>query len=380
MRTSPSTRAAVAAVVLIALAGVGYVLADGKSGGNKAQRRAPPPAPVLVAAAKTQDMPIRLSTIGAAQARATVAVKSRVDGQLMEAHFREGEAVEKGALLFRIDPRPFAAQLRQAEANQARDRATLAKVKGDLVRYQELAAKGFSSRQKYEETVAAANSLEAVIRANEAAIDFARLQLGYTEIRAPISGRAGSLLVNVGNLVKANDTQALVVIHEIKPIYVSFALPEQHLAEVKRRIASGGLTARVSVPDDPRPPAEGTIDFVNNAVDAATGTIGMRATFANADERLTPGQFVTVEVTMSTLKDVVVVVATAIQSGQKGTYLFVVKKDDMTVEQRMVTTGITVERMTVIREGLKAGETVVVDGQLRLFPGAKVAPKEAPAS
>ncbi len=379
MASKTASRWVVAGAVAAAVAGAGYALAPGGPAGAKNAKGGRPPAPVVVAEASHRTVPVRLSTIGTAQARSTVSVKSRVDGQLLEAHFQEGQTVRKDDLLFRIDPRPFAAQLRQAEANLARDRAQLERVRADLKRYGELAEKGYSSRQKYEEALATANALDATIRADAAAIDFAKLQLDYTSIHSPITGRTGSLLVNPGNLVKANDTAALVVIVETQPIYVSFALPEAHLSENKRRMAAGTLTVEVSVPQDTAPPPTGAVFFVNNAVDVATGTIGLKAVLENKDERLTPGQFVNVNVTMSTLRDAVVVPSQAIQTGQKGTFVFVVKPDSI-AEQRPVVVGVSVDGVTVVQDGLKAGEKVVTEGQLRLAPGVKVAPKRTPTS
>jgi multidrug efflux system membrane fusion protein len=374
-----SSRWLIAVLAVAALAGAGYALLPGAPAGAKSPKAQRPPAPVMIADVSLRTVPVRLNAIGTVQARSTVSIKSRVDGQILEAHFREGQAVRKGDLLFRIDPRPFAAQLRQAEANLARDRAQLEKVRADLQRYEALAEKGFSSRQKHEEAIAAANALDAVIRANQAAVEFARLQLDYTSIHAPISGRTGSLLVNAGNLVKANDTVALVTIVETQPIYVSFAVPEGHLPEIKRRMAAGKLTVEVGVPDDPAQPAAGEIFFVNNTVDVATGTITMKAVLDNADERLTPGQFANVSITMSILVDATVVPSHAIQNGQQGAFVFVVKPDN-TVEQRPVKLGVAVDDVTVVHEGVKAGEKVVTEGQLRLVPGIKVAPKAATTS
>ncbi len=355
------------------------------AGTGKNAGKGPPPAPVLIAQTEMADVPVVLSAIGTVQARASVAIKSRVDGHLFESNFREGQAVAKGDLLLRIDSRPFAAQLKQAEAALSRDRSQLSKVRADLARYGTLTEKGVASKQKYEEAQAAVSSLDATIRADEAAVELARLQLEYTAIHAPIGGRAGSLLVSVGNLVKANDASPLVVINEIRPVYVIFALPEQHLDEIRRRVAQGGIGIEVRPTEDTRAPAVGAVDFVNNAVDSATGTIGLRATIANEDERLLPGQFVTVRVTMNTLKGAIVVPSQAIQNGQKGQYVYVVKSGSLKdgrgeVEQRYVKTGIPFGAKVVVAEGLAGGETVVTEGQMRLQPGGRVALRTAPAS
>ena len=369
--------------LLVALAVGGYFAAT--IGLGKKAGQGQPAAPVLVAQTEMADVPVVLSAIGTVQARASVAIKSRVDGHLFEANFREGQAVAKGDLLLRIDPRPFAAQLRQAEAALARDRSQLAKVRADLARYGTLTEKGIASKQKYEEAQAAVSSLDATIRADEATVELARLQLDYTAIHAPIGGRAGSLLVSVGNLVKANDASPLVVINEIRPVYVIFTLPEQHLDEIRRRMAQGGIVVDVRPTEDARPPATGPVDFVNNAVDSATGTIGLRATIANEDERLLPGQFVTVRVTMNILKGAIIVPSQAIQNGQKGPYVYVIKAGSLKdgrgdVEQRYIKTGIPFGANIVIQEGLAGGETVVTEGQMRLQPGGRVVLRTAPSS
>lgn len=371
-----TTRAVIAGAVLVAMA-AGLYYVSRAEGSSKNTRKGPPPAPVITAKAVAADVPVVLTAIGTVQARASVAVKSRVDGHILETHFREGQPVAKGDLLIRIDPRPFEAQLKQAEANVARDRAQLAKVRADLKRYGALTERGVASVQKHEESQAAASSLEATIRAGEAAIEFARLQLEYSSIRSPIDGRAGSLLISAGNLVRGTDAAPLVVINETRPVYVSFTLPEQHLGEIRRRMGQDGLTVEARPPEDPGPPATGKVDFVNNAVDPATGSIGLRATVANQDERLLPGQFANVRVTMDTLKDAVVVPAQAIQNSQKGQFVFVLKagtiKDNQAeVEQRLVKTGVFHEDRVAVREGLAAGETVVTEGQLRLQPGSRV--------
>ena len=371
------TKRAVAVAGVLAAVAIGIYFVTRAEGASKNARKGPPPVPVIVAKAELADAPVVLAAIGTVQARSSVAVKSRVDGHILETHFREGQPVAKGDLLIRIDPRPFAAQLQQAEANVARDRAQLAKVRADLKRYGALTERGVASVQKHEEAQAAASSLEATIRAGEAAIEFARLQLEYSSIRSPIAGRAGSLLVSAGNLVRGTDAAALVVINETRPVYVSFTLPEHHLAEIRRQMNEGGLVIEARSPEDPGPPATGTVDFVNNAIDPATGSIGLRATVANADERLLPGQFANVRVTMSTIKGAIVVPTQAIQNSQKGQFVFVLKagslKDNQAeVEPRHVKTGPLFADRVVIREGLAAGEVVVTEGQLRLQPGSRI--------
>ena len=347
---------------------------------SKAQaNKGPPPAPVYTAVVESKAVPIVMEGIGSVQPRSTVAIKSRVDGQLVEAFVKEGQLIKKNDPLFRIDPRPFEAALRQAEANLARDRANFDKAKGDMQRIGDLAVKGFSPQAKVEEAKAAMNSLAATIKADEAAIEIARLNVEYTMIRSLIDGRAGNILVHAGNMVKANDTQALIVITETNPIYVAFAVPEQYLPEIKARMATSKIMVEVAPPNDTRAPVQGEMFFVNNAVDMSTGTIQLMGTFTNVDQQLTPGQFVNARVTLGTIENAIVVAAKTVQVGPKGQFVYVVKPDK-TVELRPVKTGATLNDQTLILSGLQKGETVVTDGQLRLFPGARVAPKEPQAT
>ncbi len=337
------------------------------------KKRAVPPAPVRVAAAATKSVPIRLDGIGTVQARSTVAIKSRIDGQLFEATVKEGQLVKKGDLLFNLDPRPFEAQLRQAEANLERDRANLEKARSDVTRYSKLSDKGISPVTRLEEAQTLVSTLTATIAASTAAVELARLNLGYATIRAPIDGRVGNLLVTPGNMVKANDTQALLILTEIDPVYVAFGIPEQHITDVRARMAEAPLPVEVSPQGDPRPPLKGELFFINNAVDTTTGTIQLLARFANKEERLVPGQFVRATVTLNRLDDATVVPSRAVQINQRGHYVYVVKPD-LTAELRPVEIGPEAGEETVILKGLAVGESIVTDGQLRLFPGAKVAP------
>lgn len=332
---------------------------------------ATPAAPVMVARVTKEAFPVVLGTIGNVQPFATVSVKSRVDGQIFKAGFEEGQLVRRGDLLFQIDPRPFEASLQQAEANLIRDKAQLIRANLDLKRYAELSKKDFAPQQQYEQARATAEGSEATVRADEAMIAQARLSLEYSRILSPIDGRTGNLLVNAGNLVKANDTVALVVINQTRPIYVSFSIAQQSLPEIRRRMAETKLLVDVTIPGDTGPPIKGEVSFVNNQVDVSTGTIQLKATFQNADDRLVPGQFVNVVMTLTTLADALVVPSQALQTGQRGTYVYVVKADK-TVEQRLVEVGPAADAKTVIKTGLELGEAIVIDGQLRLFPGAKV--------
>lgn len=361
-------------VAAIVLAAGGYYLyrSDSREKQSLSAARQFPPAPVTVAAVVREPVPVQLGTIGTVQPISTVSVKSRVDGQIFKVGFQEGQLVHKDDLLFQIDPRPFRMALLQAQANLARDKAQLLRAQLDLKRYAELSKKDFAPQQQYELARATAESAEATVKADEALIDQAKLNLtDYAEIRSPIEGRTGNLLVSAGNLVKANDTIALVVITQIQPIYVSFSIPQDKLPEVRRRMGSSTLPVAVTINGDPGPPVEGQVTFINNQVDAATGTIQLKATFPNTDDRLVPGQFVNVMMTLTTMPNALVVPSQAVQNGQSGTYVFVVKPD-RTVEQRSVELGPTVADKSVIMRGLEAGEQVVTDGQLRLFPGARV--------
>ncbi|MGE0653517.1 MAG: efflux RND transporter periplasmic adaptor subunit [Hyphomicrobiales bacterium] len=368
--------AGIAAVIAAGLLVQHYYLSGAQGEKKPGAANGGPAAPVLTAVARTGTAPVLLTAIGNVQARSTVEVKSRVDGQVVEVAVSEGQRVRKGDLLFRIDPRPFEAQLRQAQANLARDKANLEKAESDLARYQSLSEKGYSSQQRYEEATALKASLIATMSAQEAAIEIARLNLEFTDIHSPIDGRAGSILVNAGNLVEANDDKAMLVITETNPIFVSFNVPERHLARIKQRMGEGRLTANVSIPGEGGAPLAGEIFFINNAVDMTTGTIQLKARYDNAKERLTPGQFVNVSILLAELHQAVLVPSRAVQSSQKGPFVYVVKADK-TVDMRMVELGPAVDQSTVISSGVANGETVVTDGQLRLFPGRKVAPKPA---
>ncbi|HXE75682.1 MAG TPA: efflux RND transporter periplasmic adaptor subunit [Candidatus Xenobia bacterium] len=336
----------------------------------------PPPAPVVVAQATQETVPVEVSAIANVEAYSTVSVKAQVDGQLLQVHFREGDDVRQGQLLFSLDPRPFEAALNQAEANLARDQAQLENARAQYRRYEKLLQEGVTSQEQYDQVRTAAEALEAVVRADKAAVETARLRLSYCAISSPLDGRTGSLIVHAGNLVKANDDPPLVVINQINPIFVSFTLPEQHLAEVKKYMARGKLAVEATVPDAPGAPERGTVSFVDNTVDTATGTIRLKAVFPNTARRLWPGQFVNVSVRFTERPNSIVVPSSAIQTGQSGSYVFVVKSDQ-TVDLRPVTTGISANGKTVIESGVNAGETVVTDGQLRLIPGAKVTIKSS---
>ena len=357
-----------------------------------------PPTPVTVAQAQARDIPIQVRQIGSVEPVAVIAVKSQINGELDKVFFKEGQEVKKGDELFEIDPRPYQqaldqaqaalqkdlALVSQAEANLARDRAQAANAKVQAKRYAGLAAEGVISKdqndsyqttsQVQDEAVradqAAITSAQASVVSDRTAIETAKLNLSYCYIRSPIEGRAGSLLLQAGNLVKANDTTALVNINQLQPVYVTFSAPEQLLPEIRRYTRRHALTVSgTGVADGSNQPvrATGQLSFIDNTVDSTTGTIKLKATFPNSDHALWPGQFINVVMTLRTLDHATVVPSEAIQSGQKGQFAFVVKPDQ-TVETRVVTVGQTIDNQIVVQTGISPGETVVTDGQLRLFP------------
>jgi len=392
-----SKRSGCAATLLVCL--VGCATRDDKA--NKA-KAVMPPTPVTIAQAEARDIPIQIRQIGSVEPVAVIAVKAQIGGELTKVLFKEGQEVKKGEELFEIDPRPYQqavdqaqatlqkdiALVTQAEANLARDRAQAANAKQQAKRYAGLEAEGVVSKdqndsfqttsQVQDEAVradeAAINSAKASVVSDRSAIETAKLNLSYCFIRSPIDGRAGSLLLQAGNLVKANDTTALVNINQLQPVYVTFSAPEQLLPEI-RRYNSGRplMVTGTGVADGSNRgvTATGQLTFIDNTVDTTTGTIKLKATFPNNDHALWPGQFITVVMTLRMLDHATVVPSEAIQSGQKGQFAFVVKPDQ-TVETRQVTVGQTVDNLIVVQDGISPGETVVTDGQLRLFPGAHI--------
>ncbi len=373
-----------------------------------ADKKAPPPmrdvVPVSVGDVVSKDVPFQVTAIGTVEAYTTVSVKSLVNGEIEQVHFKEGQEVRKGEVLFTIDERPFQTDLRRTEANLARDTAQLKQAEANLARdvaqaknaeverrrFQQLLEKGVAAAEQFDaartndEALAAAvnadkaaidNAREA-IRADQAAIDSAKIQLGYCSITSPIDGRTGSLLVQTGNLVMANDTAALVVINQVSPIYVSFSVPEQHLEEIRKHMMSQRLKVQAIVQGEEKRPVEGVLTFIDNAVDSNTGMIRLKGTFTNADRRLWPGQFVNVVLTLASQAGAVVAPAEAVQNGQNGTFVFVVKPD-LTVESRPVTVDRTIGQEAVILKGLQPGDRVVTDGQIRLMPGSQVQIKES---
>ena len=326
--------------------------------------------PVTVTAAIEKTVPLELRVIGNVEAYSTVSIKTLVAGQLEGVHFREGQDVKQGQLLFTIDRRPFQVALQQAEANLARDLAQQNLARVQAKRYEKLDAEGIVSREQYDQIRANAEALDAVVQADHAAVENAQINLGYCAITSPVEGRTGTLMVHEGNVVKANDI-GLVVINRISPIYVSFFVPEQHLIAIKTHPAARPLDVTALIPGEEQRPLRGSLTFIDNTVDNTTGTIRLKGTFGNEDRRLWPGQFVNVILTLGQQSNSVVVPAQAVQIGQTGTYVFVVKSD-RSVEMRSIVVGRAVNGETVVDKGLRAGEIVVTDGQLRLVPGAKI--------
>ncbi len=355
--------APVLTLAIIALAGCSHGPAD-----TFGERDA---VPILAAKVVQKTVSDSIRAIGRVEAFSTVDVKSQINGQVMQVHFRQGEDVKQGDLLFTIDPRPFDAALRQAEANLAKDRAQYREAAADERRYAVLLKQNVGSRQQYDQVEATAAALSASMEADEAAVQTARLNLEYCEIRAPIDGRTGDLLVHAGNLVKPDADTAMVVINQVHPVYVDFAIPEQKLPAVREYMAEHKLAVQVSLPEQQGPLESGELSFVDNTVDSKTGTINLKGEFANADARLWPGEFVNATLVLRDHPGAILVPSQAVQTGQQGSFVFVVQPD-MKATLRPIVIGETIDNETVVNSGLKPGETVVTDGQLRLIPGATV--------
>lgn len=394
----------VSIVVLIVLLVVlwrflGDKAATPAGGGRGGRGGAGEVVPVEVAAVTQQDVPIQIKGIGNVEALSTVAVRSQVEGSLLHVAFAPGQEVRKGDLLFTVDPRPLQAQLSQAQANLlksmaavrqandivARDEATLANDRVTVARDLKLVEAGVIPREQYDNDLTKQRADEATVRADQSAVanlqaaqkaeqanvESARVQLSYTTIRAPIAGKTGNLVVTQGNLVRANDTTPMVTITSSSPIYVTFAVPERDLVRIRQSSGKEGLAVRGEIPGDEANPVMGKLSLVDNTVDPATGTVRLKATFINDDRRLYPGQFVNVVLTLGVASQAVVAPTQAIQIGQDKSFVYVVKADG-TAEMRTVKTGTAIDNMTMIEEGLRPGEQVVTDGQLRIVPGAKV--------
>ena len=389
--------------VAIAVAFIIFAFTSCKKEAAKPAMAGPPVVPVSLAKVIAENVPTEIRVIGTVEASAIVQIKSQIGGELTGVHFTEGQNVNKGDLLFDIDPRPYQDALQQAEAAVERDRAQIAQAEATLAqnnaqaRYAESDAKlqsdlrqgGLTSRSQFDQSQANADAAKAATRATSASIDSAkaalnsdtaavaaaRLNLTYCEIHAPISGRTGNLLVHGGNLVKANDVP-LVVIHQVSPIFVNFNVPEQHLPAIRRLSANHKLAVRVESKDDPGRSASGYLSVIDNTVDSNTGTIHLKATFENRDGMLWPGQFVTAILTLDTIDNATVVPSEAVQNGQQGQYVYAVGPDNA-VQIRPVQVARALGNRTIIAKGVAPGDTVVVDGMLMLFPGAHVQPVPA---
>ena len=345
---------------------------------SKAKQTGQRVVPVKIGNVTQQNVPLQINAIGNVEAYNTVSVKALIGGEVIGVHFKEGQDVKQGDLLFQIDPRPYDAALKQAEAQLARDVAQAKNAEDQAKRYEILVQKDYVSKDQYDQLRANADALAAAVQADKANVENSRLQLAYCTIRSPIDGRVGSVLINKGNVIKANEL-VMVTINKIMPIYVTFSVPEQNLSDIKKYMAAGSLKVEAVIPGDEKRPAQGVLTFVNNAVDTTTGTIQLKGTFENRDRSLWPGQFVNVSVTLTTQRNAVVMPSAALQAGQQGQYVFVVKPD-FTVESRPVTVARTYGDLSVVAQGLSAGEKVVTDGQLQLIPGTRVALKDEQGS
>ena len=364
---------AVAVTAVLAVAAAAYVFID-QASHDKARAAAtavPSSIPVTVGTAGKMDMPVYVRGLGTVQAYKMVTVKSRVDGQIMKVAFEEGQTVKAGDPLFQIDPRPFQAALDQATANKQRSEAQLVGAEADLERYGKLLGSGFQSRQSFDQQKAIVDALKGAIAGDQAAIDTAKLNLGYADIRSPIDGRTGSRQVDPGNLVQASQNTPLVTITQIRPIFVSFTVPQDRTDEIRTNQAAAPLEVIAFGSDDKTELARGKLTLIENQIDAATGTLKLKGTFANADERLWPGEFVNVRLVVSTRKDAVTVPQRAVMRGANDSFVYLVRGDN-TVERRPVEVAAMQEGVAAIARGLKTGDKVVVDGQHRLTDGAHV--------
>lgn len=357
-----------------------------------------PAMPVKIATVETRTLPVEVKAVGRVEPYSTITVKSQVTGVLDKAHFEEGDFVKEGDLLFEIDPRPYEEALRQAEANLLKDRALLQQAQANVerdkaaadfsatqaARIRKLAAEGIFAGEQLDQAEAdlksknsstradeaTVESVRAAVRADEVTISNAKLNLSYCRIQAPMSGRTGNLMLKRGNLIKATDVE-LVSIHQIRPIYVTFAVPEVQLPEIRRRMQGSKLQVTAMIQDVRPDSVDGTVTFLDNAVEPTTGTIRLKGTFENTNDKLWPGQFVEVRLRLSEIPNVAVIPPSALQTGQKGDYVYVVKSDD-TVEQRSVKISLRGDQFLAVAQGLQPGEKVVTDGQVRLAPGSKV--------
>jgi multidrug efflux system membrane fusion protein len=369
--TSGMTRA----LQTVVIAGcTGFLLTSAGCARKAEKPKLRPPALVVTAAASQRDVPIQLRAIGTMEASESVTIRTQLSGELIKVAFREGQEVQKGSLLFQLDPRSYQALIRRAEATLARDRVILANARRDYERYSQLVKDGIVTHEQAEGYRTKAESAAADVDADQASLDSAREQLSYCTISAPISGCLGVLAVDRGNVVKANDT-VLVTINKLTPIHASFTIPEKDLPEIKRHMANGKVMVLAEVPGNSGIKESGVISFFDNTVDPATGTIRLKGSFENSRKQLWPGQFVNLSIVLAVKNNATVVPSQSIQTGQKGQFVFVVTRD-ATAEIRPVVVGPVSGGMTVIEKGLQPGEQVVIDGQMRVVPGGKVEVKQ----
>jgi multidrug efflux system membrane fusion protein len=381
MRASPRTWIA-AVIVGCVLAGAAYALTrpgkaqSGRNSGGASAAVGPRATPVVTAVTRTGDLPVSITALGSVTALNTVTVRSRVDGQLMKVHFSEGQLVRAGDLLAEIDPSPFEAQLTQAEGQLARDMAALQNARLDLERYRVLVDKEMIARQQYDTQAATVRQAEGAVKADQGMLELIKVQISYTRITAPIGGRVGLRLVDPGNMVKANDPGGLVVIAQVEPIAVVFAIPEDSLQPVLRQYrASKAVPVEAFDREGKRKLAAGTLAAVDNQIDPATGTVKLKGSFPNQDGVLFPNQFVNARVLLDVLPNVVLAPTEAIQRGPQGAYVYVVKPGGV-AQMRRLELGPTDSGLVAVKQGLDAGEAVVVDGAEKLQDGAKVEPRE----
>jgi len=359
-------------IFLVAVLAVAtFIVFQANRGSRADTQKGPPAVPVTAVPVVMKTVPVRLIAIGNVEPYTTVALKARVDGQIVSVRFREGEEVRQGSVLFEIDPRPFAAALKQAQANLLKDQALLDRANQQEARYKDLLAKNFISADAYEQVRTNAETAKATVAADDAAIENSRLSLEYCTIRAPVTGYAGRIQIQQGNLVKANDVNALVTINQIVPVYASFSIPEQNIADIRKYQADGELKVQATFTNAAHAPIAGKLSFLDNSADMTTGTIKLKAEFANTDKALWPGQFVNVVLTLYDQKDAIVAPSAAVQNGPNGQYVFVVKPD-LTAELRSIKIARAEGDDTVVASGLKPGEQVVTVGQVRLAPGTRV--------
>lgn len=351
----------------------------GKDDASKGGQKAKAAVPVAVATSSKKTVPVEIVATGHVEASATAEIRSQVTGILKSVHFKEGEEVKAGDLLFTIDPRPFAANLAKAEAGLAKGKAELDNARREAERYALAAQKGYVSAEQADQAATRVTTLTATVKADQAVIDTARLELEYCSIRAPFAGRTGELTSDQGNLIKANGDTPMVTINQVRPVQAAFTIPGQHLQEVFRYRSSGELTVTASVKDASPAPIAGALAFIDNTVDPTTGVIRIKASFANSDHRLWPGQLLDLRLRLTERTGCIVVPSQAVQVGQQGAYVYVVKEDS-TVAYRPVTPGMLSQGEMVIEAGLQEGEPVVIDGQMQLADGVKVEDKGRPSA